>query len=226
MECFCLWIWVFPLLAWILAKHFCLERLIFEKARHFEFVLHFVKCNMVTVSLTKIDDTTDDTIDINILQTGNTIYCSWDTWLLAFVRPWLLTSLNLRSKICHWSIPTAIPMFSRSRNSTKLFFLIESSYTTSNLTSTNTIYLVPFFEIIIIIWMQTRKSLNLTFGPWKSPEVKKVLFEIYIWLPISLLQTQTLHLLPFSRKCGTTFWRLYKIVKFDFFKVKVMNFFT
>ena len=86
---------------------------------------------------------------------------------------------------------------------------------------TPSLYLVPFSRY------STSKFLgsDLDLRPLKIIWGQTILYhsEAHIWLPIWLLWTQSLYLVPFSRYCRSKFWRPNKMTDFDLLKVKVKN---
>ena len=83
---------------------------------------------------------------------------------------------------------------------------------------TPSLYLVPFSRY------STSKFLgfHLDLWPLKVIRGQKILYhsKAHIWLPIWLLCTSSLYLVPFSKLCLSKFWRPNKLADFDLLKVK------
>ena len=86
---------------------------------------------------------------------------------------------------------------------------------------TPSLYLAPFsrFSISKFLWFDLDLwPLKVIWGPKISYHWKA-----HIWLPIWLLWTLSLYLVPFSRKFGSKFFGSNKMADFDLFKVKVID---
>ena len=117
------------------------------------------------------------------------------------------------------------PLTPKGHLGSKNCISLESPYMTSYLTSMDTISLSrTVFEIfdfkVFRVW------------PWPlTPKghlgsknfIQRALESPYMWLPIWLLWTLSLYLVPFSRKFGSKFFGSNKMADFDLFKVKVID---
>ena len=83
------------------------------------------------------------------------------------------------------------------------------------------LYLVPFSRYSTSKFLRS----DLDLWPLKVIWGQNFLYHLkpLIWLPIWLLWTPSLYLVPFSRYCRSKFWRLNKMAGFDLLKVKVKN---
>ena len=86
---------------------------------------------------------------------------------------------------------------------------------------TPSLYLAPFSRY------STSKFLGFDLDLWPLKVIwgQKISYDwkAHIWLPIRLLWTLSLYLVPFSRKFGSQFFGSNKMADFDLFKVKVID---
>ena len=114
------------------------------------------------------------------------------------------------------------PLIPKGHLGSRNFILFRRLYMTSYLTSMDTISLSR--TVLDIFDFKVFRVWPWPLTPKGNPgSIISYYSKAHIWLPIWLLWTPSLYLVPFSRYCRSKFWRLNKMADFDLLKVKVKN---